>query len=63
MEQDIVIVTSGIEDFMNVHEVLNHNKIDVIQFNNVKDAKAGLIVHSPAFLLLDYDIKGREFLR
>lgn len=62
MEQDIVIVTSGIEHFMKVHEALHRNELDVIQFNNVKDAKAGLTVHSPAFLLLDYDIKGRKFL-
>lgn len=58
MEQDIIIVTSSAEHFLKMHEALCFNKMDVIQFSNVTDAKAGLTEHSPAFLLLDYDIIG-----
>lgn len=62
MGQDIIIVTSSGENFLNMHETLCHNKMDVIQFSNVTDAKAGLTERSPAFLLLDYDIIGGSSL-
>lgn len=61
MKQDIIIVTSSVDHFLKLYEALCCNKMNVIQFNNVMDAKAGLTKHSSAFLLLDYDIAGRDF--
>lgn len=62
LEQDIIVVTSRAECFLKLHEALCCNKMDVIEINNVADAKAGLKKHSPAFLLLDYDIIGGSSL-
>lgn len=62
MEQDIVIVTSNTEHFLKVREILYRSKMNVIQLNSVAAAKAGLSKHSPAFVLLDYDITGGKSL-
>ena len=62
MNQDIAIVTSDTEHFMKVYEELHRDKMDVVLYNNIADAKAGLSKYSPAFLLLDYDIIGGSFL-
>ena len=61
MKQDIVIVAHCTERFENVYTALLNNKMKVTHFGNTDDAKARLIVNSPAFVLLDYEIEGGDF--
>lgn len=58
MEQDITIITHQEESVADVFELLLHHEINIIHFNNVQDAKVGLALHSPTFLLLDFTTKG-----
>ena len=57
MKQDICIITHQEERVADVFEFLLHHGIKVLHFNNVHDAKVGLALHSPTFLLLDFTIK------
>lgn len=41
-----------------VNYTLYRSHIDVVHTNNIDDARAGLKIHSPAFILLDFYIKG-----
>lgn len=45
-----------------VYNILRGSNIDVVHTENEYDAKAGLAVHSPAFVLLDFYIKGVKSL-
>lgn len=45
-----------------VYDILRRSNINVIHTENAHDAKAGLAIHSPAFVLLDFAIKGADFL-
>lgn len=58
MKQDISIITHQEESVADVFELLLHHEIKVLHFNNVYDAKVGLTLHSPTFLLLDFTMKG-----
>lgn len=62
MNQNIMVVIHDTEESSALFEALCHNQMDVIRFSNAKEAKAGLPEYSPAFVLLDYDIKGMSFL-
>ncbi len=45
-----------------VYNILRCSNIDVVHTENEYDAKAGLAAHSPAFILLDFYIKGVKSL-
>lgn len=47
---------------MEVYNALRLSKITVTHAENTYDAKARLEIHSPAFVLLDFGIKGADFL-
>lgn len=58
MKQDVSIITHQKENAADVLELLLHHRIKVQHFNNIHDAKVGLALHSPTFLLLDFTIAG-----
>ena len=58
MKQDVSIITHQEKSVADIFELLLHHKIKVLHFNNVHDAKVGLALHSPTFLLLDFTIRG-----
>ena len=57
MKRDISIITDQMERAADVLDFLLRQGIKALHFNNIHDAKAGLVSHSPAFLLLDFTIK------
>lgn len=57
MKYDISIITHQEESVADVFELLRYHGIKVLYFNNAHDAKVGLAMHSPTFLLLDFTIK------
>lgn len=57
-----MLVSGMSKDLKEVYSALRCSKIDVIRTESIADAKAGLTTHSPAFILLDFDIKGAKFL-
>ena len=58
MKPDISIITHQENSIAGVFEFLLYHKMKVLHFNNVHDAKVGLALHSPTFLLLDFSIEG-----
>lgn len=62
MKQEIMIVAGTIGSFSEIYKALYPDKMNVILFDNIEDAKAGLTKRSPAFLLLDCDNKDINFL-
>ena len=58
MKQDICVITHQEKSSADVFESLLHHEMEVQHFNNVHDAKVGLALHSPTFLLLDFTISG-----
>lgn len=62
MKQDIIIVAHQTEGFVELKKVLRDYEMDVIYYTDVHAVKARLALHSPAFILLDYDIVGMNFL-
>lgn len=48
--------------FTGIYNALRRSDINVIQAESAYDARAGLEIHSPAFVLLDFDIKGADSL-
>lgn len=57
-----MLVSGMSTHLMEVYHTLCRSNITVIHLENIHDAKAGLAMHSPAFALLDFDIKGADFL-
>lgn len=62
MKPDIILVSHQSEQITKLCNFLRYCKINVLHVGNMHDAKAGLALHSPAFLLLDIDILGADFL-
>ncbi len=62
MKKDLLFISERLEYFTEVYKILRHSKVDVVQVESANDAKAGLAMYSPAFVLLDFDIKGAKFL-
>ena len=58
MKPDIILVSHKSEHMTRAYNFLSNSKINVLHIENIHDAKAGLALHSPAFLLLDFDING-----
>ncbi len=64
VKQDIVLISPLTEQSAKICEALRCTGMDVSQSENVDSAKAELLQHSPAFLLLDIDLEGAKgFLR
>lgn len=57
-----MLVSGMSTHLMEVYHTLCRSNITVIHLENIHDAKAGLAIHSPAFALLDFDIKGADSL-
>ncbi len=62
MGNNLMLVSEKSEHLTNVYNFLCHALMDVVHIDNVNDAKAGLKNYSPAFILLDFDIKGLNSL-
>lgn len=62
VRQDIIIITNNEESFLEIFDALRNNKMGVVRYNDIIDAKVGLAECSPTFLLLDYGIKGANSL-
>ena len=62
MKQDLVLVCRKTEYTIHVCDYLRDHHIDTVIIENAVDLKAELSSYSPAFLLLDFGIKGNESL-
>lgn len=62
MKKDLMLISRMSTHLMEVHNALQDFNITALHAENAYDAKAGLGIHSPAFVLLDFDIKGADFL-
>lgn len=62
MKKELMLVSGMSKDLKEVYSALRCSKINVICTESITGAKAGLTTRSPAFLLLDFDIKGAKFL-
>ena len=58
----IMVATNTIKGISEIYKALNSGKTNVILCDNIEETQAGLAKYSPAFLLLDYDIEGMDFL-
>lgn len=57
MRLDIILVSPNSGHLKAVCSDLRRSKMDVLQLESVQEMKAGLALHSPAFLLLDLGVK------
>ena len=62
MEKNLMLVSEISTHITGVYNILRCSNIDVVHTENEYDAKAGLAAHSPAFILLDFYIKGVKSL-
>lgn len=62
MKNDLILISRMSIHLTGVRDALRRSNINVIHVENASDAKAGLKLHSPAFVLLDFDIKGADSL-
>lgn len=62
MKKELMLVSGMSKNLKGVYSALRCSKIDVIRTESIADAKVGLATHSPAFILLDFDIKGANSL-
>ncbi len=62
MKKDLMLISRMSTHPMKVHDALQGSNITALHAENAHNAKAGLEIHSPAFVLLDFDIKGADFL-
>ena len=62
MNKSLILISRMSTHIMEVHDTLRRSNITVIHIEDTYDVKAGLEMHSPAFVLLDFDIKGADFL-
>lgn len=62
MKKYLILVSENSKHITRTCEILHCSEVDVTCVNNMDDAKAGLKIHSPAFVLLDFNIKGSKFL-
>lgn len=57
-----MLISERSKHILEASTFLRHSQIDVVHIDNVNDAKTGLKIHSPAFVLLNFYIKGSKFL-
>lgn len=62
MKQDIMLALAQTNYLINVCEALRDFGMKVFQIDGIEHVNAGLVSHSPAFLLIDMDIEGAEAL-
>ena len=62
MKKYLILVSENSKHITRTCEILHRSEVDVTCVNNMDDAKAGLKIHSPAFVLLDFNIKGADSL-
>lgn len=62
MKQNLVLVCRKTEHIVRVCDFLHDHQIDTVIIENVADFKAELSSYSPAFLLLDFGVKGNKNL-
>lgn len=58
----MMLVSEKTKHLTEIYNLLCRTPIDVVHIDNICEVKAGLAMHSPAFILLDFDIKGAAFL-
>ena len=56
MKQDLIIISNQTEYNNKICEILRRKHIDVSITDNISELKTGLLLYSPAFILLDFDI-------
>lgn len=62
MKRNLMLISGQSKLLTELNDALRRFKMEVIHIDDVNEVKAGLRTHSPAFLLLDYDIKGVDSL-
>ena len=62
MKKELMLISGMSKDLNGIYSALRCSKINVICTESISDAKAGLATHSPAFILLDFDIEGTNSL-
>lgn len=60
MNPYIILVSSKSEHIIKACDFLQRAQISVLFVENVHEARAGLTIYSPAFVLLDFDIEGSD---
>lgn len=60
MKPYLILVSGKSEHITKVCEFLRCAEINILFAENVHEARAGLIMRSPAFVLLDFDVKGSD---
>lgn len=62
MKPDVILVSDQSEQLATTCRFLCRCQVNVLCVENICEARAGLLLHSPAFLLLDFDIDGAYYL-
>lgn len=62
MKKDLVLVAHRTGHNCNVCEILRQSHIEVSHTDNIQNIKEGLSMHSPSFLLVDFNMMGAETL-
>lgn len=61
-KENLILISERLIHFTETYNHLHYSNLDVVQIENAYHVKAGLLMHSPAFILLDFDIKGAKSL-
>lgn len=61
-KENLMLISERSKYFTEVYDNLRHSNMNVVQIENAYNVEAGLTMHSPAFVLLDFDIKGAKSL-
>lgn len=62
MGQNILLLTAPTEHTEKTSKALEQIGLNIYRYEKTEDLRAGLSIYSPAFLLLDFDIKGVDSL-
>lgn len=61
-KENLILISEHSKYFAEAYNHLHNSNMDVVQVENVYNVKVGLTMHSPAFILLDFNIKGAKSL-
>lgn len=62
MKENLMLISEMSTHLAEVYGTLQRSDMNVVHVESTYDAKAGLKINSPAFILLDFDIKGANSL-
>ena len=62
MKQTLLLISKEVRHSASKHSILCHSNLDFICVETINAAKVGLTTLNPTFIVLDFDIKGANFL-